>query len=227
MALPWYIIPDTPDPALFFDLIGRYDFTGNTLDTGGRRNNANIQGTVTPAADRRGTPNYAYTFDGTTGYLSTTRLYPNPTSYSINVWFKTTTTDGGAMVAYNGNPTGTSANNDRIVWMDTSGKINFGVWIGSARYITTTSSYNDNNWHMATATMDSTTGMTLYVDGTSLVTDANTVSQSFSGYWRIGHSTIGTGFPATTGTYFSGTLDDVKIYNLALSGGQVAQLYSL
>jgi hypothetical protein len=223
--MPWMYFLNS-DTSLSQNLMAQYDFSGNANDTSGQSNTATIQGTVTATTDRKGTASAAYNFNGSTGYISTTNSFNSPQDYSINVWFKTTTTSGGVLVGFANTQTGTSTHYDRMVWINSSGHMNFGVWTGAVTYVTSSDTYNDDNWHMATATMSSADGMALYVDGVNVGTNANTVSENYTGWWRVGQNTI-TSWPAGIGSYFAGSLDDIKIYSVALSATQVSELYVL
>lgn len=220
---------NSADLTLSQDLVAYYDFaSGNLTDTSGQGNNATIQGGVSLATGRLGDANSAYTFNGTTGFMSTTNSINSPQTYSANAWFKVPSGGtGGVLVAFTNAQTGTGETNyDRILWVDTTGHVNFGVWTGTAHYITSPGTYNDGNWHMATATMSTTTGMAVYVDGVSVVTDSNTSSQVFTGWWRLGQSATNS-WPATMKSFFTGTMDEVRIYSVALNATQVGELYLL
>ena len=63
------------------------------------------------------------------------------------------------------------------VWMESSGKISFGLdddstW-GPDIKVTSTSTYDDNNWHYFTAVMDGSSTMRLYVDGSQVASDSS------------------------------------------------------
>jgi hypothetical protein len=88
---------------------------------------------------------------------------------------------------------------------------------------------SNGKWHQAVATWNGST-ISLYVDG---VSDATAVS--FSGSLRtnqtnsltIGADDAAIGAGSTPLNYFNGTIDDVRIYNRALSATEVANLYHL
>ena len=99
------------------------------------------------------------------------RIYANGTQYApdtftTQAWIKTSTTNGGRIFGFSDLQTGNSGHHDRHIYMNNDGKLNFGVRAqdGGNRTIGSGKSYNDNQWHMVTATMGST-GMALYVDG--------------------------------------------------------------
>ena len=77
-----------------------------------------------------------------------------------------TTTQGGKIVGYgDGQHRRRAARYDRHLYMDNAGHIIFGVYPGGVRTVTRPKTYNDGAWHQIVATLDSTKGMVLYVDG--------------------------------------------------------------
>ena len=89
-----------------------------------------------------------------------------PDTFSTQVWFSTSTTNGGRMFGFGDLQTGNSGHRDRHIYMTNDGKLVFGVRAqdNSNRTVGSGRSYNDNQWHMVTATMGEQ-GMALYVDG--------------------------------------------------------------
>jgi hypothetical protein len=74
-------------------------------------------------------------------------------------------------------------------------------------------------WHLVTAVQDGTAGTrALYVDGV-LVGSGLAQAANGSGVLEIGAA-------ASTGEYFKGIIDDVRIYNRALSATEVASVYT-
>mgnify|MGYP003582407256 CR=1 FL=1 len=208
-----------------------YRFNGNAVDELGA-NNGQFQGGIpTPTADRFGNANHAYQFNGTSQYMSTSSSFTSPSNFTISCWFKTTSTEGGKLISFGSNQTGSSTSHDRHLYMLPDGKIYFGVYPGAVRTINTTASFNDGNWHQVTAILSSTGGMSLYVDGVLRASNNTfTSAQSYVGYWRVGYDRMDntwTGWPSTarTDAYFSGAIDDVMIYNRALTATEVTTLY--
>lgn len=169
-----------------------------------------------------GVNNTAATFDGTSGLVASQRSYTNPTTYSLETWFKTTTTSGGKLIGFGDKATGLSGNYDRHIYMQNNGALVFGTYTGSTNVITSPNSYNDGKWHTVVATQSSA-GMVLYVDGVQVGTNPQTAAQNYTGYWRIGgDNTWGSSSP-----YFAGTIDEAAVYPAALTASQVAHHYHL
>jgi hypothetical protein len=71
-------------------------------------------------------------FDGSTGYVSTTKFYDNPGTggYSVEAAFKTVTTVGGKLAGFESLQIGDSVNYnyDRMIYMTDAGTLIFGHW---------------------------------------------------------------------------------------------------
>jgi hypothetical protein len=153
-----------------------------------------------------------------------------PSTYTIEAWFKTSTTSGGKLVGFE-NGTGTTSNKfDRTVFMDNFGKLSFGGWTGSgSAMIVTPSAYNDGQWHYLVVTavpQGSHQFGSIYVDG-ALATSGNTTGvTTYNGYWRIGFGAIGSGSGYPTSANFNGSIDNVAIYSISLSAVRIGIHYA-
>jgi chitodextrinase len=165
-------------------------------------------------------PDTATTFPGTISAGTRTRIAA-PQSFAVEAWFKTTTTTGGKIVGFGDATTGGSYHNDRHIYMDAAGKVSFGVWPNVASTITTTTSYNDGQWHHVVGNLGAG-GQELYVDGVRIGGNATTSSLNYSGYWRIGGDTTWAG-----DMYFDGEIDDVAIYGGPLSATKVSRHFNV
>ncbi|WP_338673502.1 LamG-like jellyroll fold domain-containing protein [Streptomyces sp. SCSIO 30461] len=165
-------------------------------------------------------------FNGTNEWAYSEKQVAGPSQYSVETWFKTTTTRGGKLVGFGDRTLKHSANYDRHVYMRTNGQLIFGVYTGTTRTITSPNSYNDGKWHHVVATQGSS-GMVLYVDGVQVGTLAETGNQSYNGYWRIGGDNLSSWPNRPTSYYFAGQMDETAIYPSALSASQVQKHYSL
>ena len=168
-----------------------------------------------------GTANTAARFDGTSGLLSSNARFSNPTTYSEELWFNTTTTNGGKLIGFGSEATGLSGGYDRHVYMENDGRLTFGVWTGNPNTITSPNSYNDGSWHHMVATQASD-GMKLYVDGGLVGTNPQNQAQNYDGYWRVGSDNTWGPQP-----YFAGLIDEVAVYATALSPEVVANHHSV
>jgi Concanavalin A-like lectin/glucanases superfamily len=162
--------------------------------------------------------------DGYVTPLSTT-AYTNPRTFSVELWFKTSTTTGGKLIGFGTARTGTSTNYDRHIYMTNAGRLVFGVWTTSANTITTAASYNNNAYHHVVGTMGPS-GMALYVDGALVGTNPTATAQAYNGFWRVGGDQL-RGWPSQPlSLFFKGTVDEAAVYSTALSASQVSDHFT-
>lgn len=208
------------------NLIANYKLEGNANDATGN-NNGTLQNAPSTTADRFGNAAKAYTFNGSNQYISTANQYVNPANFSISSWFKTSTTTGGKLIGFGNVQVGQSSQYDRHIYMNNNGQIYFGVYPSAVKTINSTLSYNDNNWHLATATLSSVNGMVLYIDGQQVAADPAVITaENYTGYWKIGFDNNNGWTSQPSSFYFNGTLDDVLIYQRALTAAEALTLFN-
>jgi len=206
-------------------LIGRYKLDGNAGDDA-NVNPGSFQNGPTPTTDRFGIANRAYLFNGVNQFMATTNLYVNPPDYSIAVWFKTSTTVGGRLIGFGDSRVGTSANHDRMIWMDDDGKINFCVNPGGVgTVISSPLNYNDDTWHQVIATSATGTGIKLYIDGIQVASNTASGGQAYAGYWKLAWESGGWN-PPSTSLFIHAALDDFLIYNRAITPAEVTSSFN-
>ncbi|MFI5934973.1 LamG-like jellyroll fold domain-containing protein [Actinoplanes sp. NPDC051494] len=193
-------------------------------DSSGKNRPGTYTGTV--ALGTLGACGTGITLTNAAGYVATPQTFANPSTLSEEVWFKANVAGTtGRLVGFGQASTGGSPNYDRHVWMSTDGKINFGVYgvlvvLPVYNILTSPSSYNDGQWHHVVATMSST-GMQLYVDGTSVGSNTVNNGQNYTGYFRVGWD-YNSGWNSQTNTdYFRGSLSNAAFYTTALTATQV------
>ncbi|MET8174066.1 DNRLRE domain-containing protein [Streptomyces clavifer] len=221
------------------DLYWRYDESGGAFASDA--SDSGNGGVYANAPSYRATPSAvagsaALSLNGTDEYVYSDRLhrYTSPTPYSVETWFRTTSTAGGRIVGF-GNNIGTarghtSSVSDKLVYLTSNGRLAFGVQSGSGSTrptVTTTDTYNDGDWHHVVATQGPS-GMVLYVDGASAGTNPATGNRSYNGYWRVGGDAMSNAWPnLPASTYFAGQVDETAVYPSALTAAQVAAHHGL
>lgn len=161
------------------------------------------------------------------------RIYSNgnlsaPDTFTTQVWIKTSSTTGGRIFGFSDVPTGDSGHHDRHIYMSNDGKLLFGVRAqdGSNRTIGSGKSYNDDKWHMVTATM-SPAGMALYVDGVRVARRTDTTQgETYLGYWRVQGDTLGGWANQPASNNFVGSIDEVAVYPTALDQTTILAQYT-
>ncbi|WP_156876566.1 signal peptidase I [Microbacterium luticocti] len=181
----------------------------------------------------RDTPLASVTFNGTNQCLYVPGRLTNPSTFSLEAWFRTNKKSNGKIIGF-GDANGSAADGsyDRHIYLDSSGRVVFGVYPGSVRTISTTSNNADDRWHHVVATLSPAAGMALYLDGQLAASNpAVTTAQSYAGYWKIGCGNLTSWANGTvtsgnnTGyngpSYFDGWLQYAAVYTVALTPAQV------
>jgi O-glycosyl hydrolase len=213
------------NPVLFYPLTG----TSTTVaqDASGHGHDGTITGGVSEGAPGPivGAQSTAVQLDGKSGYIYDDTAFRSPTTFTLEMWFKTTTTSGGKLIGFGSSQTGASGSDDRHIYMTDSGELVFGVYPNEVVTIASPGTYNDGDWHLVDAT-EGPNGLALYVDGELVASaPATTSAASYTGYWRIGYDTLH-GWPeAPSSYYFAGDVADVAVYSQALTPAQVLAHY--
>ena len=157
-----------------------------------------------------------------------------PNTFTIQVWVRTSTTSGGRILGFDDLQTGNTntSHRDRFIWMDNSGRVNFGVRAqnNATRVLTSPGTYRNNQWHMVTATMGSA-GMTLNVDGIQVGSRTDTTQgEEYIGNWRLGGDNFSVsgqpGWPnVPSSRNFVGSVDEVAVYPTVLTASQILAQY--
>lgn len=176
-------------------------------------------GAVTKETDK------AATFDGVDDYVRVDRGISD--DFSIEFWFKSTQGIGAASVTAWSNTAGlvdadaTGTANDFGVGLRSDGRILAGIGNPDTTIVSTSSTaYNDGNWHHVVFTRTrSPSALALYVDGVANGTaTGSTASLTASSVLNFGRH-------ALANNYFAGSLDEVAVYNTALSAATVLRHY--
>lgn len=207
-------------------LVGHWTFDGKNMtnitatDVSGNGNNGTLTNMTRNGSAVIGKIGQALSFNGssyiTFPHTTALNLYP----ISFGGWFKTNYA-AGSRAGFVSKYTGGSANG----WE--SGITNKKVY---AYYFGATSDtggpasaadFNDGKWHHSMNVVDAN-GMTMYVDGIVVATSSWTAAPSVTTSVSIGR--IG---EAHANADFPGSLDDIRVYNRALSAQEVKTLYKL
>lgn len=145
--------------------------------------------------------------------------------WSISMWFKISGSD--TLFTLFGNQGNNDGSHGFVIdYGNNNGAGNFGVnksGVAGFGYAWTP----DANWHhLAVVLRSSGTGMELYLDGTSVASNANTgnvVTPTVSPEPFLGARNLGAG---GTDAYFNGTIDEVGIWSKSLSTTEISDLYN-
>jgi hypothetical protein len=209
--------------------------TGAVTDSSGQGNTGHVINMSTSSSPVAGKMGQALKFDGATSYINigaNASLRP-ATQLTVSAWIKSTHAIGsvyerivdqrfnqGWVLSLAG-ATGANATTvgAPMIALGTDGTGANALLLGG-----TTNIANDNKWHLVTGTFSS--GATaIYLDGQL----QNSATASFSTVlYNSDPVTIGRDSTSASNTeYFGGSIDDVRIYNRALSASEIKQLYNL
>jgi len=217
-------------------LVAEYLFDGNTNDTSGNRNHGTVNG-ATLAEDRFGEEGKAYDFDGVTDYISA--LDPDQlkflNNFSISLWIKTTDTVSGIFSSTCDTRGSLGLLSGWQAYFDST-NLSFGspkhrflkVISATAAYEVkqNTFDWNNGSWQHLHYSMDSTSGMKIFVNGVLAAIFTNTDDvfyRTIPSNFVLGCIQAGEGI---RDAFLDGVIDDVRIFNRALMDTEVTALYN-
>jgi len=210
------------------DLVVHYTFDGNAQDSSGNAIHATVVGAAL-APDRFGAPDKAYAFDGVDDYLVAAASQLPTNQRTVAFWFNCADVDvHPVMLGYGGSGCGDSF----FTGLNATNQPFPGTF-----YVTThcnannmTASYGRapvNEW-MHYAFTNGPEGSRIYVNGGIAVLGANQFFTAVAGTeLAIGVNVGPSGLAPYTDVnvgWFKGSIDDVRIYDSALSEAEIAEL---
>jgi hypothetical protein len=228
----------------------RLNDSGTTAaDSSGNGNSGTIMGTTGGPGVITG--DTSVSLDGSSNYIYSNTPISEPGAFTEAAWFKTTTTQGGVIMAQSDQPTGSGGNTDRFITMDNNGGIVFGVEAaGGSPFGPVTIAFrnqgpiwNDGKWHLVVGVYDGNSTVSLYVDGVlqgsstgDFISPTATAQGMPTSYLRVGYADMsqvqevfgfnyyGLHWPASQ--YFAGSVDEAAAFNGALSTAQIQSMYA-
>ncbi|MFJ8201363.1 LamG-like jellyroll fold domain-containing protein [Streptomyces sp. NPDC096152] len=208
----------------FNETSGAYAADSSSGDDSGVHWNAPSQAVADAAAGSGSSVGYT---GSQSEWTYSDKLHSAPSAFSLELWFKTTSTSGGKLIGFANKVQLVSNRYDKHVYMTNGGQLVFGVYPGSVRTISTLQAYNDGKWHHVVAT-EGGDGMKLYVDGSLRASNPLvTGNEPGSGYWRVGGDNLDSWTSKPTSRYYTGLIDEVAVYGKVLSSSQVLAHYKL
>ena len=202
-------------------LVAYYPFNGNANDESGSGNDGVVNG-ATLAIDRNGNAKSAYSFDGVNDNITTGSTFgDNATQISVNLWFKSNslkTRWSGILGRDRG-----AANIDDV-WNIILSKNEIKTEIvekGNREF--SLSHPIDTSWHNLSMVYNGVTHvLKLYYDGSlknQLTTDVGILNST-------PELTLSIGSYSNNTFMFNGLIDDIRIYDRALSESEIQELYA-
>lgn len=217
-------------------LVAYYPFNNNTSDYSGYYNHGMLAGAVA-SSDRFGNSNSSYKFDGVDDYIKIPNSSSlNPTeAITVSAWYKTTPfegsgNDGLVSKGYTSHVTpfyqyqlGVGGNS---YWNGGSG-FGFSVSLDGTYTSVGTGNgfYELYKWYHVVGTYDGSS-LKMYVNGNLIKSiAASGKMQDYGSDLFIGRHGNRSDYYNTT-FHLPGTVDDVRIYNRALSSEEISKLYN-
>ncbi len=207
-------------------IVGWWPFNGNANDESGNGNNGTVNG-ATLTADRLGNVNTAFSFNGVyTSKIDVVLTSPLTSTKSYSLWFKipinfineychfvTGNNSGSEYLSVNGN-------NSAYISAGIVGKYYDGkTGLSSNIFL------NDNNWHHLILIHNYQNSIaSLYIDG---ALNGTLSSSNFSSDPNISQLAFGSSVvnESSQNTTLFGQLDDIGIWNRALTEEEITSLY--
>jgi hypothetical protein len=217
-------------------LVAHYPFNGNANDQSGNGKNG-VSNSVTLVNDRNGNPNSAYNFTSDLSYVSlpSTIITPSVAAVTICAWIKKAAnwnTQTGSQIIY----LGTGQGEMKLVFgtnSTTNPNLFFIVKLtnGSSYNVNFGGGLTNNQDYFLVAKYVKGQNISLYVNNVLVVQETGTFSSTsipnldlFTNV-NATESIIGGYNNATGGYRFKGIIDDVRIYNRALTNQELIALY--
>ncbi len=196
-------------------LVGYWNFDRNTTlvnDLSGNNNDGTRVGGVNWTTG--GKLGEGFYFDGVDDYVNVpdSNSLDITSAISISAWIKTSTGSAQYII---------TKHDDSFflgVGINTGNKLGFYLNSVSSAWLEGTSNLNDNNWHHVMGIYNGTT-ILVYVDGVQ----ENSVVRS--GAILSGATSVEIG-ARSSGTLFTGNIDEPMIFNRALSSTEISELYN-
>ena len=205
-------------------LVAYYPFNGNANDESGNGYHGTENGNPTLATDRFSNANSAFEFDGVDDYIDVGQktIFNNPSAITISVWIRPNNTEHGKIIAKGFN---VGSNRAGFTWevANMPGTIRFGVSDGSNYTdVLSNNTVNVGSWHHIVGTYNGSV-TSIYLDG--VLENSNTAISgklnNETGPLQIGRENSG----GSGNAEFNGSIDDIRIYNYAISEMEISDLY--
>jgi hypothetical protein len=209
--------------------------SAKAVDSSGNHLDGQVQGNLTfvPGAGKQGSG--AAMFGGSAFIRA---VFPNDAAGSgtglflpqgditFAMWFKTSSANVGGLQVVEGPPTNSGC--DRVIGNGGGNTLNFNAW--SEVNMSEPFVVNDGVWHQVVYVLDKSSGFKAYIDGvleTSSGTGTSNCGIGCSGFDWAEEYWIGRAANCRFGAdYFTGLIDDVRIYDHALPPTTVTQLFN-
>jgi len=192
-------------------LVAYYPFNGNAKDLTSNGRDFTVYDNTTLTNGKDNSSNSAYSFDGNGDYLEYTANIPSFDNYTISLWAKpdSSGTYKAMFSSYNNSGTG------------------FQIDLESTRFHIRKASSSGGNILLSTAELGDWTFIAFTYDGTNSIgyIDNETPVIDPGGTTEFNRFRIGRN--RNGNTYFTGAIDELRIYNRALTAPEISSLFAI
>ncbi len=226
-GIAFYSDTAPPPPDLNSGTVASYPFNGNANDESGNGHNGTVAG-ATLTTNRFGDADSAYSFDGVNDQIlldSDVMAVERTDAFSHSFWIRIPASNPSTLVVLsNMDP---ASNGEGIVAYVDAGRPS--LWVQDISFggmsVQATATVNDGQWHHLAIAYDgssSANGVSMYIDG--LLQTVSISEDSLT-------DSILSSAPATIGAingllYYTGEIDDVRIFDHSLTELEVQNLYN-
>lgn len=224
-------------------LVAYYPFNGNANDESGTGNNGSVIGAIL-TADRFGVTNKAYSFDGVSSRIDVSDsnsqlIYGAQKGVTISMWINRNDNLVGDLISKGFHSDNIPSLGNKYVAYgfspteDNKSHIQFSLYdFQTLNTVSTDAEFATSTWfHLVIVRNES---VKIYVNGVDVTTDANNAG------WNTDYNSVLSGTPFTIGarnnkndsgnqyynSFFNGKIDDIGIWNRALTEEEITNLFN-
>jgi hypothetical protein len=195
--------------------LATYKLNGDAGDDSGNGYN----GTASNVTYATGKFDDAAVFNGSSSYINYDNFTFPTNDFTFSAWANT----NNVASQYNMITTIAKSGSGRIYLTFEYNKLFYYDFGSTVSLASSVGSISNNTWYHCLITKSSTDGIKLYLNGNLVDSNAATTSNPTNG---TGQNRIGHYYTPTSIGYFNGKIDQVRIFDRALTAGEVTQLYN-
>ena len=216
-------------------LVAYYPFSGNANDESGNGNHGVVLGDTALTLDMFGNANSAYSFDGSGDYIRASANNLPTADRTVSLWFYTDAVNASPynpgyrpnLIGYGGGGIGRSWLMGINHWGHKSMGITCHYNVNTLEYFYGTDEPVGDWYHFAITTF--ATGTQIYIDGDMKASNSNFINNTYvnNKHLAIGVAVSTNGYAPYIDNnvgYFKGIMDNIRIYDRALSPSEIQEL---
>ena len=188
------------------------------LDNNATDISQNYDGAETNISYNTGQYGGAAIFNGSSSYIELPASVGQLNNYTFSAWFNTGSL-GVIQCLYSYNNPSTPRS---FIFLNSGGTNNIRVYSQNTNYYSSNNIYVANQWYHIAYTKSSTNGITVYLNNNVIINDSSATSNDIA--TTAGDNRLGGYKTSSPSSYFDGSIDQVRIFNTALSASDITTL---